>query len=48
MAGRVHFSKNLAVADYELEPLAAAFPLGDLSCPIEEYTDYLFKDALRS
>jgi hypothetical protein len=48
MAGRIQFGKNLAVADYELEPLTAAFPLSDFFCPVGEYTEYLLKDALRS
>jgi ribosomal protein S18 acetylase RimI-like enzyme len=48
MAGRIQFGKNLAVADYELGPLVASFPLSGFFCPIEEYTEYLLKDALRS
>jgi GNAT superfamily N-acetyltransferase len=48
MAGRIQFSQDLALADYELGPLTAAFPLSAFSCPIEEYSDYLLKDALRS
>jgi hypothetical protein len=48
MAGRVKFSKNMALAEYELEPLTASLRLSSFSCHIGEYTDYLIKDALRS
>ena len=48
MAGRIKFSKNIALAEYELEPLTASLRLSSFSCRIEEYTDYLIKDALRS
>jgi hypothetical protein len=47
MAGRIQFSKNLAFADYELGPLTADFSLSAFFCPVEEYTGYLLKDALR-
>jgi hypothetical protein len=33
---------------FYLEQLSASAPLSDFSCPIEEYNDYLFEDALRS
>jgi hypothetical protein len=48
MAGRIQFNKNLAVADYELGPLTDTFPLSAFFCPVEEYTNYILKDALRS
>jgi hypothetical protein len=32
MADRISFGKNLAVTDFELEPLTDVFPLSGFSC----------------
>jgi hypothetical protein len=48
MANRILFNKTLAAADYKIGPLTATFPLSNFICPIDEYTDYLLKDAMRS
>jgi hypothetical protein len=48
MAARIQFGKTLAIADFDLGPLTDTFPVSGFSCPMEEYTDYFHKDALRS
>ena len=45
---RTQFGKKEHFLEFNLEPLNASVPLGGFSCGIEEYNEYLMKDALRS
>ena len=45
---RTIFGKKEHFSDFNLEPLTASMSLKSFSCQIEEYNDYLYKDALRS
>jgi GNAT superfamily N-acetyltransferase len=44
----IQFSKTTGSKTFKLEQLVSGVPLGDFSCPIEEYNDYLYNEALRS
>ena len=45
---RISFGSQVHVNEYKLEPLDPSIPLNSFCCPIEEYNEYLYKDALRS
>ena len=45
---RTLFGRQAHANEYKLEPLISSMFLQSFSCPIEEYNEYLFKDALRS
>ena len=45
---RTQFGKKEHFNAFNLEPLTASMPLVSFSCQIEEYNEYLMKDALRS
>ena len=45
---RTQFGKKEHIGAFILVPLTASMPLEGFSCPIEEYNEYLYKDALCS
>jgi len=45
---RLQFGKKEGLALFKLEPLTPSLVLSGFSCPVNEYNDYLYKDALRS
>jgi hypothetical protein len=48
MSSRIAISHRNGDTYFYLEQLSPNTPVGGFSCPIEEYTEYLLKDALRS
>jgi hypothetical protein len=44
----VQFSKTAGSTAFKLEQLVSLTPLGDFSCPVEEYNDYLYNEASSS
>jgi len=45
---RQDFEKSGRPAEFKLEPFTPSKPLQNFHCPITEYNDYLYNDALRS
>jgi len=45
---RLQFGKKEHFTAFNLEPLLTTIPLGVFSCQIDEYNEYLYKDAIRS
>jgi GNAT superfamily N-acetyltransferase len=45
---RIQFGKKEGITLFRLEPLTSTTNLSGFSCPVEEYSEYLYNDALRS
>ena len=45
---RIQFGEKEGVKLFKLEPLASPIDLSGFSCSVDEYNEYLYKDALRS
>ena len=45
---RIQFGKKESAILFKLEPLVSSIDLSGFSCPVDEYNEYLYKDALRS
>jgi GNAT superfamily N-acetyltransferase len=45
---RIQFGKKEIIRLFRLEPLTPSIILSQFSCPVDEYNEYLCKDALRS
>ena len=45
---RIYFGEKEGVKLFRLDPLNSAIVLSDFSCDLNEYNDYLYKDAIRS
>ena len=45
---RIQFGRKEHFSAFNLEPLTASMPLDNFSCRIDEYNEYLVRDALRS
>ena len=45
---RIQFGKKEHFTTFNLEPLSVSMSLDGFSCQIDEYNEYLYKDALRS
>ena len=45
---RIQFGEKEGVKLFKLEPLASPIDISGFSCSVDEYNEYLYKDALRS
>jgi ribosomal protein S18 acetylase RimI-like enzyme len=45
---RIQFGRKESVILFKLEPLASSTDVSGFSCSVDEYNEYLYKDALRS